>query len=184
MTSNNLEVTPDLMRRAVFVELFIDVDIETRRFDRVIGPGYFTQQEVRSACLAACAAIVRHWIAAGETPGPDDKPTFEAWSRVIGGMVASLPNGGDVIGRPLSRPSLPMSGDRRSEEMRSLLVALASEAELAGELTVVWTTTNIIDMGRRERLLEDMLGARKAFSFDVNAACAGFINAQIGRAHV
>ena len=43
--------------------------------------------------------------------------------------------------------------------MRSLLVALASEAELAGELTVVWTITNIIDMGRRERLLEDMLGA-------------------------
>ena len=26
-------------------------------------------------------------------------------------------------------------------------------------------------------VLEDMLGARKAFSFDVNAACSGFLNA-------
>ena len=34
MTSNNLEMTPDLMRRAVFVELFVDVDIETRQIGR------------------------------------------------------------------------------------------------------------------------------------------------------
>jgi len=57
--------------------------------------------------------------------------------------------------------------------------ALADAAMEANDLDAIIMGTVTADylFPSSACVLEDMLGARKAFSFDVNAACAGFINA-------
>lgn len=159
LTGNNLEITADLMRRSLIVELFVAGDIEKRKFRRSIEPGFWAKKDVRSAMLAACWAIVRRWTESGEPPSTDIKPTFEAWSSMIGGMCAALP-GSSVfpLGRPMVRAELPMAGDRRGEEWKTLLVELASAVEFIDEQRV-FTTHDIVTAARESKLLEDLVGA-------------------------
>lgn len=163
VTANNLEITPDLMRRSLVCELFVPGDIEKRTFKRNIEPGYWSRPEVRAQSLAVMCALLKHWLSQGEPMGVDCKPTFEAWSTMIGGIVAALPDAGQGLGRPMIKAELPMSGDRRGEEWRQLLVSIAErlETEAGDDLLkeVVFTTHDIIAAARAEKLLEDLCGA-------------------------
>jgi hypothetical protein len=157
LTGNNLELTPDLMRRALIVELFVPGDIEDRTFKRQIEPGFWNKPEVRSDLLAVLWSIVRNYMTAGQPAGADIKPTFEAWSSLIGGMVAALPAMGKPVGRPMVKADLPMSGDRRGAEWRELLVTMASGITYDDE-KVEFTTTDIVNAAREHKLLEDLCG--------------------------
>lgn len=162
LTGNNLELTPDLMRRALVVELFVPGDIETRTFKRQIEPGYWSRPEVRGELLAAMWAVVRHYVAEGEQPGPTIKPTFEAWSLMIGGMIAALPDMGQGRGDPMRKAELPMSGDRRGAEWRQLLAHIAGEIAtddmLVGTEDLKFTTKDIVTAARQQCLLDDVCG--------------------------
>ncbi|HEX9147369.1 MAG TPA: beta-ketoacyl-ACP synthase III [Candidatus Binatia bacterium] len=59
--------------------------------------------------------------------------------------------------------------------MRALEDAALEPSEL--DAIVMGTVTPDYTFPSSACVLEDMLGARKAFSFDVNAACSGFLNA-------
>ncbi|MHC4378258.1 MAG: hypothetical protein ACYS26_16780 [Planctomycetota bacterium] len=160
LTGNNLELTPDLMRRALAVELFLPGEIEGRTFKRVIEPGWWARPEVRRDALSALWSLVRHWDEVGRPMGNDRKPTFETWSGVIGGILESLPDAGQGIGRAMSKANLPMAGDRRGQEWRELLMDIASNEETPddGESPHEFTTTEIVEEARHRSLLEDVVG--------------------------
>ena len=164
LTGNNIELTADLVRRASVIELFVPGEVEGRHFKRVIDPGFWSQTPVRSELLAVQWAMVRHWSEAGRPPAHKTKPTFEAWSHLVGGIVAALPVPpieGFAIESPVSPPELPMSGDRRGQEWRTLLIAIASEVhndDYDPAAPPSYTTPDIVTAARRERLLEDLVG--------------------------
>ncbi len=62
---------------------------------------------------------------------------------------------------------------------RATVLALQAAGMEANDLDaiIVGTCTPDYPMPSSACVLEDMLGARKVFSFDVNAACSGFLNA-------
>lgn len=159
LTGNNLEITADLMRRSLVVELFVAGDIEGRKFKRSIEPGFWARREVRAQMLGACWGVVRHWLASGQPTSLDIKPTFEAWSSLIGGMCGCLPSVAGGIGRPMQRAELPMAGDRRGEEWKQLLVEIASAVDGDEFFEPVFTTHQVVDKAREYRLLEDIIGS-------------------------
>lgn len=164
LTGNNIELTADLIRRSSVIELFLPGEVEGRTFKRTIDPGYWAQPKVRGELLAAMWAMVRHWAAAGSPGVAKGKPTFEAWSHLVGGVVAALPAlpvSGVVIESPVTTPDLPMAGDRRGQEWRQLLVSIASSVhadDYDPAHPPTFTTADIVTRAREAQLLEDLVG--------------------------
>lgn len=158
LTGNNLELTADLMRRSLIVELFIPGEIEGRQFKRQIEPGYWSQPDHRATMLGVLWSLVRNWVDHDCPLGADIKPTFELWSRTLGGIIAAMPDMGQGSARPMLPAALPMSGDRRGSEWRELLIQIASEVEADDLLGKTYTTHDIVTAARRHNLVEDLCG--------------------------
>lgn len=113
ITGNGLTVTPDMRRRCIFVELFMEeLRAEDRTFSkRLDAPA---MMELQPILLAALWSLVRGWDEAGR-PGPSrDNASFPRWAETIGGVVewsgfgcatgpAELENGGDTDTRDISK---------------------------------------------------------------------------------
>lgn len=164
LTGNNIELTADLLRRSSVIELFLPGEIEGREFKRTIDPGFWAKTEVRAEMLGALWAMVRHWAAGGCKGVQKGKPTFEQWSHLVGGIVASLPVlpvEGFHIESPVTSPDLPMSGDRRGQEWRQLLGIMASDVaseDYDPAHPPSYTTSDIVAHARKAQLLEDLVG--------------------------
>lgn len=90
LTSNNAQLTADMVRRAVRVRI-------DARMERPETRTRFRHPELkdwasahRSELVRACLVIVRSWVAAGMPAGTETLGGFGYWSRVIGGIVAHI----------------------------------------------------------------------------------------------
>jgi hypothetical protein len=163
MSGNNVELTRDIMQRALVVELFVRTDSQKRSFKRRLTPLWFCQADRRANLLSALWAFFRVWSEAGAPVGEAVQERASDWSGLVGGVL-------EVIGvaiDPFATPDLPMAGDRETEEWRALLTALADEAESAPE---TWQeghgrfevdTDRIVAVARDSRLLADLVGTKE-----------------------
>ena len=94
-TGNNLTLSTDIMRRCVRIRLDAQVDRPWRRpTDKFAHPdllGWIAEH--RADLVWAALTIIRAWIAAGRPAGTKTFGSFEAWARVMGGVleVAGIP---------------------------------------------------------------------------------------------
>lgn len=154
-TANELPTSEDLGRRFLVAELFLAEEVRGRKFKRTITPSWLAAPETRKDFLAALCAFVRHWIADGAENGgrflhPTPLETFEEWTSVIGGIVATA-----GIVDPLAKPEMDVGGATSEDEIKQLLIVIASDEP--GDTTV--TRQDLVDAAREHGLLEDLVGA-------------------------
>lgn len=160
LTANNLETSRDLMQRGMICELFLSVDSQTRPIKRRIDELWFYEPEQRAQMLSALWALVRNWIESGMPQGMHTHSRAAKWSELVGGILEAM----GVVVNPFELPDLPMSGDRETEEWKTLLKALADDAEgcegtphqEAGRLIDM---TKIVQVARDNHLLSDLVGS-------------------------
>jgi len=120
VTTNQAEVSADMARRSIFIDLFQkEADPQARKIERPMGAEYLARPDVRYAILSALWSLVVAWDTAGRKVGSNRLVGFEAWSEVIGGIVE---NAG--FGSPLRRPSSESFGDFDAQDMESLVRAM------------------------------------------------------------
>lgn len=130
VTGNNLTVSPDLQRRMLQCDLFVEeFDLQERRVARDLNPVELNRDEIRAEFLSALWAFVKAWDQAGR-PSATKKgeafhiASFKEWSRIFGGIVE---NAG--FGNPLVPPSSDQQADQNSIHQRKLIGVLAEPLE-------------------------------------------------------
>jgi hypothetical protein len=113
LTGNRLTVSPDLRRRCVFVELFMqELRAEDRVFKRRLDAP--AMLELQPSLLAALWCMVRGWDQAGRPPASKINSSVPRWSETIAGIVewagfacpsvpADIEDGGDTDTRDIAR---------------------------------------------------------------------------------
>lgn len=121
VTGNDCTVSPDIAFRCLLCNLFVEeASPSDRTITRLIDDAWLAEPANRNAILSALWAIVRHWDAAGAPPPSGVlKKGYEAWGRVIAGMVEFA-----GFGDCLAEPSTENAGDTESEDMRALVKCL------------------------------------------------------------
>lgn len=126
ITGNRAKVSPDMRRRSLVIELFVEeTQAELREVKRWIDePGILAMRE---RLLSAYWALVRDWASATPRPRSTVKHgTFGAWADVVCAIVenAGLPS-------PLSPPRLREALDPDLEAFEVLLPLLLEERDAA-----------------------------------------------------
>ena len=124
ITGNRAKVSPDMRRRSLVIELFVEeTQAEMRQLKRWIDEnGIFA---MRKELLSAYWALVKDWAAQSPRPGSSIRHgTFAAWSDVVCAIVeaAGLPS-------PLSPPRLRESLDPDLEAFEVLLPCILDERQ-------------------------------------------------------
>jgi putative DNA primase/helicase len=89
-TGNNVRMSDELSRRTIRIRLDARVDRPWLRQGFAIGNLRQYVREHRGELIWACLTMIRNWIAQGQ-PAPSCQPlgSYERWSSVIGGILAS-----------------------------------------------------------------------------------------------
>lgn len=132
LTGNRLTVSPDLRRRCIFIELFMqELRAEDRIFKRRLDPPAIL--EMQPQLLMAMWAVIRGWDAAGRPPASKINASVPRWSEVIAGIVewagwscpsapAELEDGGDTDTRDIARlgEAMPLGSPMKFSELCEL----------------------------------------------------------------
>ena len=130
ITGNNLTVSPDMQRRLLQCDLFVEeFDLQEKDHKRELNPRVLNEPRFRGEFLSALWALVQHWDQAGRPKaGAAARPyrlaTFADWSDVFGGIVQAA-----GYGNPLERPKDDQSASPMSQHQRKLIERLAAPAE-------------------------------------------------------
>ncbi len=132
VTGNSCTLSPDMRRRVLLGELFLEVErAEDRVFKRKLEvPALLA---MRGRILGALWALVVAWDKAGRPKPSRSNSSFPDWADTIGGIVE---NAG--YGCPLETPQIESAADQEGADMRVLMSALANGAAVSfGELVEV-----------------------------------------------
>jgi hypothetical protein len=122
LTGNGLTTSPDLRRRALFVELVMQEErSEDRTYKRILDEPALLA--MRPKLLAALWAMVRHWNRSGRPKPSRGHGSFPRWAEIIGGIVeaagypccleaAEIASGGNTDGDDMRRVAERMNGER------------------------------------------------------------------------
>ena len=172
VTANDLKTSEDIQRRMLIVELFLDQEVKGRKFQRTISPKWLAEPETRASFLSACNAMVRHWLAAGQPLAAAGLETYEDWTQTMAGIVTSC-----EWTDPLAPPEGIVGGAQDEDEIKELLIKIASEKER----DTVITRRDLIKAARKHGLLEDLVGTIEDAGEDVDAATGKKIGRRLQR---
>lgn len=154
VTANDLPTSEDLGRRALVAELFLAEEVRGRRFKRVISPAWLAEPSTRANFLAACCAIVKHWM----NPTNDDRKmprhsqpleTYEEWTGIVGAMVLLA-----GFADPLAQPEMDVGGATSEDEIKTLLIKIA---ESKTEDCMI-ARKELVETARAHGLIEKIVG--------------------------
>ena len=115
ITGNSLSLSPDLTRRSLIVELFLEqARAEDRKIEHPIDDARILA--IRPEILSALWALVRDWNEKGQPKSKITHQTFVPWSEIVGGIVE---NAG--FSSPCLMPVLKNSGDPDFRDMKKLV---------------------------------------------------------------
>jgi hypothetical protein len=151
-TGNAVKLSDDLMRRCLAMELFLPGEVRGRKFKKTINAKYLSNLEVRSMFLSAMCALVKNYMGCKKPAKVHPRPleSFEEWSGVVGAVVTAA-----GYTDPLAAPQLSIGGAEDEDEMRELLVKIASEAE--GDCS--FDRKQLVEQARDLGLMEHLLGS-------------------------
>jgi hypothetical protein len=119
LTSNNAELSRDLIRRVLPIRLTPDVERPEERTGFKHDPILAWVAENRGRLIAAAMTLIKAWFVAGQPKGEKVLGSFEQWASIMGGILG-------VIGVP------------GFLENRALLENSNDENELAGDFFGEW----------------------------------------------
>ena len=124
VTGNGCTVSPDMRRRSLFCELFLEVErAEDRQFKKYLEASVIL--ESRTSILSALWAMVREWHKAGEPKPSRSHSSFPEWANTIAAIVEHA-----GYGCPLETPKIEASADADGDDMRELVKAIVGKAQL------------------------------------------------------
>lgn len=121
ITGNGLTTSPDLRRRALFVELVMQEErSEDRTYKRILDEPALLA--MRPKVLAALWAMIRHWNICGRPRPSRGHGSFPRWAEIIGGIVeaagyqccleaAQIASGGNTDGDDMRRLAEKMTDE-------------------------------------------------------------------------
>ncbi len=156
-TGNGIQISPDLMRRALIVDLFLATDVRGRKFEHVISASSLCKTAARQQMLSACYALLKMWEASEYYRHPSPVESFEEWTGTIAGIVQSA-----GFADPLTMPDLPMGGDTEGTEFRDLFCRMAAEEEA----DTYFNRQELVEQARDWGLLEELVGSKGGKELD------------------
>ncbi len=158
VTGNEIKISPDLTRRALIAEMFLAGDVQNRKFNRVISTQYLAKTETRKMFLSAFCAFVKNAMGAiaalkasgAELPELKTLASFEDYTGTVS-IITQLAGYGD----PIAAPQLSAGGAEEEDEIRDLLVRIATEEEDDCD----FDRAMVVDKAREFCLLEQLVGA-------------------------
>jgi putative DNA primase/helicase len=143
ITANFATYSPDLRRRLLAVELFLE---ESRAEQRSIK--HFLDEDAlikkRPRLLSMLWAFIKHWHNAKEKPSPKPLPSFEQWSNVVGGIVEYA-----GFSSPCQLATLKTGGDTDTQDMEKLVSEMNPDAE--------FKFSDLIDVARDHHLFTRLI---------------------------
>ena len=124
ITGNGCTVSPDMRRRSLFCEVFLEVE---RAEDRVFQSNLEVPLllERRSEILTALWELIQAWDKDMRPKPSRSNSSFLDWSKIIGGIVEHA-----GYGCPLETPQIEAAADQDGADMRALVKAIADGAQL------------------------------------------------------
>jgi hypothetical protein len=130
-TGNGLNLTSDLERRALVVDLFFQDEAMSREIPDPLTHSIVFGDDYRRAACGALWAMVRHWNEAGRPICRESrKPSFEAYASLVGSIVATC-----GLTNPFARRACTSGGDEAGRALEKTVAALAGEAVFGDSLT-------------------------------------------------
>jgi hypothetical protein len=156
-TGNSLNVTKDLDRRALVVDLFEarEATGKTIPKGKEITNEWLALPETRARFLAALWMFVRAWRDGGMPVGPGRKPSFERWAAVIGGMLV---NASPLFADPFGKRNVFGGGDESTRALERVLAIVAGRYNSEDEPCP--TTDEILEVAKAENLMESITTAK------------------------
>mgnify|MGYP001553328244 CR=1 FL=1 len=153
VTGNNLTVSPDLQRRLLQCDVYVEeFDLQERQHKRDLNPMVLNRPDVRAEFLSALWALIRHWYEQGRPPaGTREQPyrvaTFAEWSDIFGGIIQCAGYGNPLLPPPDDQNAAPIKLHQR--KLVELLAAGDDVAKISpiNEKTVMrdYTFQELID---------------------------------------
>jgi len=160
ITANSVEVSTDMARRSLFVQLELkEANVQGRKFEKLINPEYLGRPEVRFAILSALWSLIVAWDQAGRPAGSGSLASFEVWTRTIGGIV-ELAGFGD----PVRRLESDDIGDPDANDMNALVAAMTAgvyKDGVAYPFREGVTFKQLVEVCRDRHLFENIIQGRK-----------------------
>lgn len=148
VTGNACTVSPDMRRRSLFCELFMEAErAEDRKFSRPLEVSTLIEPQTRSDVLSSLLGLIRHWDQCGQPKPSRTHSGFPEWSAIIGGIVEAA-----GYGCPLETPRIEAAADVDGSDMRQLISAIMGES-LMRSVTFEELTTIARDAGIFERFI-------------------------------
>ena len=145
ITGNNLTVSPDLQRRMLQCDIFIEeFDLQERRHARNLSPHVLSHPGVRSEFLSALWALIRNWDARGRPPAgtpanPYRVATFSEWSDIFGGVMQAAGYANPLHRPPDDQAAAPITVHQRR------LIELLSFGLAASKPVLEYTFQELVD---------------------------------------
>jgi hypothetical protein len=144
VTGNGCTISPDMRRRSLIVELFMeDERAEDRKFERVLDDAALL--DLRPQILAALWALVREWDKAGRPKPRRSHTAFPRWANIVGGIVEHA-----GYSCPLETVEIQRAADMDGNDMHELAERLTEEPVKFDE---------IVALCREHGLFERILGS-------------------------
>jgi hypothetical protein len=160
ITANSVEVSTDMARRSLFVQLELkEANVQGRKFEKLINPEYLARVEVRFAILSALWSLIVAWDQAGRPAGSGSLASFEVWSRTIGGIVEHA-----GFGDPVRRLESDDIGDPDENDMTALVTAMTAGVYKDGvpyPFREGVTFKQLVEVCRDRHLFENIIQGRK-----------------------
>jgi hypothetical protein len=167
ITANFATYSPDLRRRLLAVELFLE---ESRAEERAINN--FLDEDalikMRPRLLSMLWAFIKFWHRDDEKPSSRLLPSFEHWSNVLGGIVE---NAG--FNSPCQLATLKTGGDTDTQDMEKLV----SEMNPGGEFRF----SELIDLARDHHLFQRLIPEEHEMDKEQSTRMGLFIRTKVDR---
>jgi hypothetical protein len=144
VTGNRLELNEDAARRFLVIDLFEKGDPEEREVTNLLDDDLMGGDEWRSLMLGYCYAMVRNWHEAGMPQAKVVLPTYERFSRMLGGIVVAA-----GFDEPFQRAIIPDAISPERAEFAELVGLVLKEMEGKQEMDFT-----LEDLARMARSLE------------------------------
>lgn len=152
-TGNQIELTDDAMRRFLIVDLFEKGDTVDRKIETPLEGFLMASDQWRCEMLEALWAMVRNWHEKEMPSGSQILPTFETYSRLLGGIVEAA--GYESPFQPYSPPE----GQKVAKSDFTLLMdGIREDMEVEGRKSKDYLQREIVKIARSKGLFHGNIG--------------------------
>jgi hypothetical protein len=161
VTGNGCTVSPDMRRRSLFCELFLEVErAEDRQFKQPLEVPEILER--RTDILSALWAFVQSWHESMEPKPSRSHSSFPEWANLIAAIVEFA-----GYGCPLETPKIEAAADLDGDDMHDLVGRIIGDARLK-----VVTFDELIEVAEAAGLFDRLIDRMKSDKTKASATAA------------